>query len=77
MAQAPTRWCRWCGLLRTDHRVRSAAAANTAAYANQAQRGGVAAAAGTAIAAMPNPMSASAPAVRRCSSTGLRIRNRQ
>ncbi|MGX1095021.1 hypothetical protein RKD47_005702 [Streptomyces albogriseolus] len=34
-------------------------------------------AAGTAIAAIPNPISASPPAARRCSSTLLRIRSRQ
>ena len=43
----------------------------------QAHAGGVNTAAGTAITAMPKPMSASPPAARRCSATWLRMRNRQ
>jgi hypothetical protein len=49
-------------------------ALKTAAQICQDQGGGAMTAAGTAIAAVPNPMAASTPAARRCSSIVLRIR---
>ncbi|CAM5662373.1 hypothetical protein SGLAM104S_08811 [Streptomyces glaucescens] len=55
MASAPTRWCRWCVPVRAAHRARSAAAPKTTAYPAQAHGGGAKTAAGTAMAAMPNP----------------------
>lgn len=53
------------------------AGAETAAYAVHAQLGGVTAVAGTAIAAIPNPISASPPAVPRPPRAGRRSRRAQ
>src|SRR3954465_15670516 len=77
MAPAPTRGGRGWVLVRAAHSARSAAPPNTAAQSGQAHDGGVNTAAGTAIAAIPKPTSASPPPPPRSSSTLLRIRSRQ
>ncbi|GGT57914.1 hypothetical protein GCM10010207_67060 [Streptomyces atratus] len=64
-------------LRRENHSARNEAAPNSTAYTAHPHAGGDTTAAGTAIAAMPKPINASARAVLRPSPVSLRVRSRQ
>ena len=64
-------------MCRANHRARNAAPPNSTTYTAHPHTGGVTTAAGTAMAAMPKPIRASARAVLRSSCVPLRIRSRQ